>query len=259
MPNIESIPVPSYQPLDPYHHIYDNLPITGLIERVAVVNNQVDLNTADLASAIGSQGTLANRLAQSLNDDGTIKTVAIDNALHSIAEHLDGDGYVRMLLTERSKLSFIAPNATSLSIDVETISGSLVFDNDVLEIGASDSITWRFSGGKLLAETDFPAAVRHTHYYGAVPVTADYENFTTASVVIPYREGSLRVYVNGVRLNAEHEVFVPQGLPGTLTWTEIMYSEGAATSGVVTGGDFSLSEAISASDSIVVDFDVLYS
>jgi hypothetical protein len=48
MPAIETIPVPLYQPLDPYTHVYDNLPINGLIERVFLVNNQVDLNTTTL-------------------------------------------------------------------------------------------------------------------------------------------------------------------------------------------------------------------
>lgn len=246
MPAIETVPVPSYQPLDPYHHLVDNLPITGLIERVELVNNQVDLNNADLVGSIGTQGSLANRLNQSINADGTLKTTAIDNALHSIAEHLDGDGFVRMTLDERAKLSFVADDATSLSISFDTISGTIAFTNTNLAIGPSDSITWRYDGLQVVADTNFPASVRHVHYYGLVPVTSNHQNYTTTSIDTAYIEGSLRVYVNGVRLNTDHTV------------TSLKYTEGTATDGIVTGGDFSLSSAISPSASIVIDFDVLY-
>lgn len=258
MPGIENVPVPSYQPLDPYHHIIDNLPIIGLVDRLNLVNNQVDNNTAILAESIGTQGTLANRLAQSINDDGSLKTVAIDNALHSIAEHIDTAGFVRMTLDERSKLSFISPNATSLAINISTISGIIPFVDETLDIGGSDTITWRYDGVRVVAETNFPASVRHNHYYGLIPVTSDYENFTTTSLNTEYREGSLRVYVNGVRLNQYEDVYVPFDHPD-VTWSLMSYTEGTATSGVVTGGDFTLSSAISSSDSIVIDFDVLYS
>jgi hypothetical protein len=238
--------------------VYDNLPINGLIERVFLVNNQVDLNTTTLLESIGTQGTLANRLAQSINDDGTLKTTAIDNALHSIEEHLDTNDFVRMRLDERQKLSFIAANATSLGINVTTISGAVSFLNTTLELEGSDSITWRYSGGKLSADTNFPSSVRHVHHYNIVPVTSNYKNYTTTSISTAYKEGSLRVYVNGVRLDQTNSVYVPFGAPSTITWTALKFSEGTATSGVVTGGDFSLSTTISSASKVVIDFDVLY-
>lgn len=258
MPAIETIPVPTYQPLDPYHHTVDNLPIEGLIDRITLVNTQVDLNTNILNSAIGTQGTLANRLAQSINDDGSLKTVAIDNALHSISEHLDGGGYVRMTLDERTKLSFISPNATSLAINISTISGTIPFVDDTLEFGASDSIVWRYDGVRIMPDMNFPAAVRHVHYYGLIPITSDHHNYTTTTLSTAYKSGTLRVYINGARLNQTANVYVPFGQPGSVSYTAMKYTEGTATSGVVTGGDFSLSTTISTSASIVIDFDVMY-
>lgn len=257
MPDINTIPVPSYEPLNPYNHIFDNLPITGLIERIAVVNAAVDVNTNILAESIGTQGSLANRLAQSINPDGTLKVTAINNAMHSIAEHLDAGGYVRMTDAERAKLSLITPNATYFAINVETISGIIPFIDTTMEIEPSDSIVWRYSGGKLSAETNFPDAVKHVHYYNVVPSTSNYKNYTTTSLATPYREGSLRVYINGVRLNSDNLVYVHFG-PGT-SWSTFSYTEGTATSGVVTGGDFVLSSTVAASASVIIDFDVLYS
>lgn len=260
MPRIELVPFENYVATDPYHHLVDARPLDQLAERIFLVNNQVDINTSILRSAIGTQGTLANRLAQSINDDGTLITVAIDNALHNISEHLDGNGYVRMTLDERSKLSFIADNATNFVLVVDTISGIRTFSNETVSLEASDTITWRTSGSSLIADTAFSSTVMHIHHYGIVPthedtVFPDYQNYLTTSLGTPYQEGSLRVYINGVRLNTDHTVYVPIGAP-TVTWTALMYSEGTATNGIVTGGDFSLSSAISASVSIIIDFDV---
>lgn len=259
MPAIELIQVPSYEALSPYNHIVDQQPINGLAERILIVNNQVDNNTSDLVSAAGSQGSVSNRLNQSLNADGSLKVEAVDNVLHSIEQHLDSDNFVRMKIEERTKLSFIAPYATSLEINVETISGSVAFANDELVIGESDSISWRYEDNKLYADTSFPSSVRHTHYYGLVPVTSDRLNYTTTSINTAYKQGSLRVYINGVRLNSHHNVYVPIGVPSTVTWTAFSFEEGTATSGVVTDGDFVLSSTVPVSASVVVDFDVLYS
>lgn len=258
MPAIETIPVPTYQPLDPYHHLVDNLPIVGLIERIELVNNQVDVNTDILGGAIGTQGTLANRLAQSLNPDGSLKVTAIDNAMHDISAHLDGGGFVRMSLDERNKLSFIAPHATSLAIHISTISGVLAYANNTLELTGSNSIVWKYDGYRVSPDMNLPAAVRHSHYYSLVPVTTDRQNYKTTSINTPYISGSLRVYINGVRINPNGNVYVPLGSP-TVTWTSLTYTEGAVTNGTVTGGDFSLSAVIPSTASIIIDFDVSYS
>lgn len=263
MPAISTIPVNLYQPTDPYIHTVDNMPIEGLIERINSINNAVDNNTAILASAIGTQGTLANRLAQSINDDGSLKSVAIDNALHSIEDHLDSADYVRMLYSERAKLSLISPHATALKLQFNTISGAVLFDDATVQVDDSDSISWSYSSGKIKANTAFPSSVRHTHYYGKTPVhqnlvTPNYRNYYTTSLMTSYREGSLRVYINGVRLDPNGSTYVQLGLPSSAAYTAMTYTEGTATGGVVTGGDFVLSTAISSSVRIVIDFDQLY-
>lgn len=255
--------VPSYQPLDPYNSVTDNLPITGLIERIFLVNNQVDVLTTIMNSAIGTQGTLANRLNQSLNPDGSIKTVAIDNALHSIAQHVDTANFVRMTFAERSKLSFIANDATALQLQVQTPSGIVGYINQAVLIEPSDSITWRVSGNTIFADTNFPASVRHTHHYGVVAVPTnlvfpDYQHYFVSSVASPYQQGSLRVYVNGVRLNENVSVYVPTGQPGIVSWQLFSYSEDVATGGIVTTGKFTMSSPIPSTANIVVDFDVLF-
>ena len=258
MPAIETVSVPRYQALDPYHHLVDNLPIDGLIERVFLVNNQVDNNTAVLLEAIGDQGSLSNRMNQSLNPNGSLKTEAVDNALHSIEAHVDAGGFVRMTEDERDKISLIASGATALKIDVETISGTIPYVDDTLTFGPSDTITWNLVSGKIIPDIDFPSSVRHTHHYNIIPVTSDNENYTTTSVPTAYKEGTLRVHVNGVKLNTTNTTYVPIGMPGTITWTALSFTEGTATSGVLTGGDFALNVAIASSARVVIDFDVLY-
>ena len=62
MPDINLIPVPSYQPLQPYYWVYDNLPLEALIQREDLINNAVDaldnksngLITISLTSDTGS-------------------------------------------------------------------------------------------------------------------------------------------------------------------------------------------------------------
>src|SRR5581483_3102539 len=130
---------------------------------------------------------------------------AIDNALHSISQHFDGGGYVRMTTDERSKLSFIAPHATDFGLSVQTISGVIIFDDGLLSVKPSDSITWRYQSGSLYADTSFPSSVRHVHYYGITPVVQSltpfsHQTYSTTTVFTPYKQGSLRVYINGVRL-----------------------------------------------------------
>jgi hypothetical protein len=259
MPAIESIPVPTYTALSPVHHTVDNQPIFGLIERIDLVNSQVDNNTIILNSAIGTQGTLANRLAQSIDEDGSLKTIAINNALHSIANHTDDGGFVRMTLDERTKLSFIASEATSLAINISTISGIIPYVNTTLDLAPSDSIVWRYDGVRISPDMNLPASIRHVHHYGLVPVTSDRQNYVTTSLSTAYMSGSLRVYINGVRLNSDGIVYVPFGQPSTVTWTAVTYTEGTASDGIVTGGNFELSTVISASAKIVIDFDVSFS
>lgn len=267
MPDLGSIPVRKYQPDDPYNHLIDNGPIEDLELQIERVNAQVDFDTAVIQLAAGSQSSLAVRLNQSLEDDGSIKTVAIDNALHSISEHIDGGGYVRMTDSERAKLDDIAVEATDLKIEVETLSVTPLFDAGTVSFKNSDSIEWRVSGTEVYADVTFPMTARHQHYYNIRPVTGDFINYVTTLVSTPYRAGSLRVYINGVRISPTSvtpKVKVPVvGAATSITgvyvteWIEISFDEGVETGGEVTGGDFFMSETLNADDyRVSIDFDI---
>lgn len=266
MPNLDLIPVPSYGPLTPYHHLADQAPIDALITRIDLVNSAVDIDTNVLSDAGGTAGSLANRLAQSLNDDGSLRTVAIDNALHSIAEHMDAGGYVRMTNAERAKLSLIADEATNFGLTFNTISGVIgCFNQGCLNFEPSDTITWRYANGAIYADNAFPGAVRHVHYYNNAPVpvnllSPDYINYKTTSIATPYQEGSLRVFLNGVRLTPNTTVNVPIFNGTSYVPTPYSYSEdeSSVAHGMIMSGLFSLSSAINANIVISIDFDVLY-
>lgn len=264
MPNLDLIPVNLYGPLTPYHHIADNQPLSAIVTRIDLVNGAVDLNTNILSASIGSAGSLANRLAQSINDDGSLKTVAVDNALHSIAEHMDAGGYVRMTSTERAKLSMIADEATNFGLCISTISGIIGFNQGCLNFSPSDTITWRYTNGSIYADNAFPSSVRHVHYYSITPVpvnliTPDYINYKTTSIATPYKVGSLRVYLNGIRLTENATVNVPIWNGTSYVPTAFSYSEGTdVADGMVQSGLFSLSSAINPNITIFIDFDVLY-
>lgn len=249
MPNISSIPIPLYQPLDPYQHDVDNRPIIALERQISVVNTAVNNNTQTLYTAAGSAGSIGNRINQSLDEFGNIKVEAVNSISHSIEDHVDTEDYVRMEYLERAKLSLISPGATSLKINFSTISGVYSFTDETINIAGSDSIKWNFSGTDIFATTNFPESVRHVHYYGLTPVhqdliTPDYQNYLVTSVATPYQSGSLRVFINGFRLNPNEDISI-----GSLS---ISYTEDASN------GAFTLSTPISISYSIMVDFNVLY-
>ena len=72
MPDLSLIPVPLYDPLHPYHWHFDNLPLQTLKTRDEAINDAVNINSQYIREAFGTQGSLAGRLAPSLNDDGTL-------------------------------------------------------------------------------------------------------------------------------------------------------------------------------------------
>lgn len=242
MPNISSIPVPLFEQLDGYHYAVDNKPIQGLIDRLFLVNGQVDIDANILRECIGTAGTLANRLSQSLNDDGTIKTIAVDNCLHSIAEHTDGDGFVRMSLTERNKLSLIDPEATNLNIEVETISTTIAWPDDggtTLSVKPSDTITWRTDEtGALLADSAVAITVHAIHHYDVTPILVSGATYKTTSIDTAYKEETLRVYINGLRLTRDETI---DGYYYTETSPE--------------DGTFTLNTTLGVSDILRIDFD----
>ncbi len=282
MPDIEKIEPTLHQPLDPYHWHYDNLPLQTILERQELINSAVDINSKLLRDATGTQGTIANRLQQSIDEDGTLKDDAIDIALHNIAQHTDGNDtltsdeiddiaetlgyvvsnpvpYVRMLEAERSKLALISDNATALKLMYQGASTTTTYEDETIELVDTDTATWEItSPNKLGINLSFPADAAHAHIYGAVPVASnlmspDYINYKTTSVATPYIYGSLRVYLNGIRLNATDSVYVPgpDGPSGTSYLTKFTPDSDAGT--------FALSRAIDSDDIIVIDFDVSYS
>ena len=175
MPNIESVQEVLYKALYPYHWIYDNLPLENILQRINMVNNSTDKNTDAIFDARGDAPTLAARLNQSLDSTGELKTVAIDESLHSIASHVDDSlnvtneerdqlindtgiitltntiDFVRMLSSERDKLSTVASNATAFKMQVETPSSTPEFADSTVVIQESDSIEWHVSGNNVSA------------------------------------------------------------------------------------------------------------
>ena len=258
MPRIELVEPVYFAAQDPYHWSYDNLPLYNIIRRENLINLALDNVLDQMRNAIGTQGSLSNRLNQSINADGSLKSSAIDNALHSIEEHEDTDDYVRMTKAESDKLNLIAAEATNLSVQVDTDGSSTVlFDAGVIEIQASDSVSPIVVSPNILKfELGFPVAAAHQHYYSLTPtnddlIDPDYINFKVNSMATAYIDGSLRVYINGVRIFEDVEVYVP----GSLTddpWTLLSFTSDA------TDGTFALSAAISDSDIIKIDFDISF-
>jgi hypothetical protein len=240
MPNIAGMPITKYQPLWAYHHYYDNLPIEDIEDQLFVVNAQVDLNEGALADSIGSAGSLANRLNQSLEEDGSLKTTAIDDALHSIAEHLDAGGYVRMTDVEQSKLNLIDSEATNLSIAVETVSTTLIWPTvgQIFKLVDSDTVTWRVEDAEVYADTAWAKSLVVLPSYNITPVLVSGYVYKTTSVNTPYKAGSLRVYINGLRLNTTANV-------GGYKYTETS----------PTLGTFTLNKALGSGDVFRIDFD----
>lgn len=260
MPNINNIPVPSYEALQPYHYIYDNLPISALIKRQEILSDSVDFNTNVLENSIGSRIDLAARLDQSLTPNGDLKSSAIDIALHNIGSHEDGIyngiSYVRMKLDEREKLAQIKDGANylSLNINVPTISNGIFFEDGVLQLNDSQSLKWRFEApNNLTADLKYPLESAHIHYYGVTPKSSflnpDYKNYTTG-LSKPIMNNTLRVFINGVQIFSDFEVFVPPANPNANNkWHKNKFS---------LNGDlisFELLNSISQYDIIKIDFD----
>lgn len=243
MPDINKITEVLYNGLYPYHVHYDNLPLKNILQRIDLVNHQVDINSDILRGAGGSVGSLSNRLSVSLHDNGKIISSSVDNSLHNIGHHKDGSyggiSYVRMKEEERDKLSRIQSEANKLYLEIEDKidSGNLLsspnyytVDTGKLKFKSSDTVFFNYEApttvevgqniaGVIKAHCVFPANAVHRHFYGTIPehniasgnVTPDYRNFVTTSYssLAYFSEDSLRVYVNGVRLNTIETVNVP--------------------------------------------------
>lgn len=291
MPDLTKLPVPEYQANQPYHWKFDNLPLKTLADRDEVINNAVDRQTQILNDAAGSQGSISNRLNQSIDEDGNIKSSAVDESLHNISEHSDGSkvvgdeeldyynstlgyseitnpvGFVRMLESERDKLSNIPINATSLFFEVCTDddcvpSNIVLFDQGKVRLQSSSLIGWEvgFTPNTLKPVLKTSLEFNHRHYYDIEPVLVDVENneYDASGNSTAYLEGSLRVYINGTRLSSDQEIYYPKN-PTSNLWESSnamlsggsnMYTPNHST------GTFTLSKPITEEDIIRVDFDV---
>lgn len=274
MPDLNALPVPQYNATQPYHWEYDNLPLKTLSDRDELINGVVDTHSEILRNCSGTVGTLANRLNQSVEQDGNLKTTAVDQTLHNIAEHEDGSktvsgaelsdynalGYigvvnpvpfVRMLEAERDKLSLVADEATNIVVNVNTPSLIYTFGDGIntLDLIESDSISWTFEGpNSVKPEIKFSIAFAHRHYYDLDPITSDYQNYQVNMPSTPYMEDTLRVYINGVRLNSVYNVYVPNS--DVTSWIANRFTPNHLT------GTFTLLTAITSSDIISIDFDI---
>lgn len=256
VPNIDLIPEVYYNALNPYHYHYDNLPLRNILTRISLVNSTVDVSYNILRESIGTQGTLSNRLNQSINQNGSLKSQAIDQALHNIGSHADGEylgvEYVRMKRSESEKLELIADNATDLKLIIPNNSSTVLFNSGTVEFQNSTGITWTITAGnKVKANLGFSNTAIHNHHYEITPIhNGDYKTYQTTSVSTPYISGTLRVYINGIRINSQSHVYVPVGSSRTLTLMKLTPNN--------TQGTFILSTAITSLDTIKIDFDTAY-
>lgn len=290
MPDLTKMPVPLYAADQPYHWEYDNLPLKALEDRDIAINNAVDNQSQILQDAAGSQSNVAVRLDQSLEDSGDLKPIAIDQAVHNIAMHEDGSAtlsisqidiyentygyvlsnpvpFVKMLEAERDKLALVANNATSFALEVFIptpsnislipsafcASNICLFDNTVVQLQPSEYIGWEVENPNVIKPVlNLGVEFAHRHYYDLEPITSDYINFSVNNVNTQFMEGSLRVYINGVRLSSEYEVYyAPATTPNNSSWLPNKFTPNH------TNGTFQLAYPISSSDIIRIDFDVL--
>jgi len=260
VPRIELIDVPLYDPLDPYHFEFDNLPLESLILRQELINDAVENNRKIMNDAIGTAGTVANRLNQSIEDNGDLKTSAIDDALHSIEYHTDSDDYVRMTSTERAKLALIDDESNLLTLRVE-LNESISSDDIVIDTGEvvltdTATVSWEVTApNKLKANLTFPAEAAHKHYYDLNPIhsnttSPDYTNYKVTTSSTAFTEGSLRVYINGTRLSQYQSVYVPDAITDSQSLIKFTPNHSSGT--------FALSAAITEDDVIRIDFDTSF-
>lgn len=277
MPDLSSIPIPRYNASDPYYYTYDNKPLDALNQIINLINSQVDINTQTILNAGGSF-TLPQRLNISLYDNGSLKTAAVDNALHNIGYHADGSytvdstqlttwntnlnlsttlsnpvPFVRMLKAERDKLATIDEDATNLTVSVfnDTTQANVAINSGVLQLDPSSTIIWKVTGGTVTAEVTTSLSNSHQHYDNTVPVSAsltpDYRTYLVNGPA--FMAGSLKVYINGMRIfPAPNSVYVPSSDP-SLPWSLNSFAENGTTG-------FILTNAITQDDIIMVDFTV---
>jgi hypothetical protein len=250
MPHLNNIPEVLYDANQPYHYHYDNLPLRNILQRIDLVNIQVDTNTDILRGSGGSAGSLSERLEVSLEESGRLKKSAVDFCEHSIGAHADTNEFVRMTIEERARLASMDNSANKLYLDVAGSvfsSGTLVFE---------DSDTAYFdspSSNRIRVNVDFPLDTAHRHYYEVDPFldigsSSSSMNYKTTITGKPFAEGSLRVYVNGVRLSSSSMMPVA-------VWDGSSWRNTYVASQNPVAGTFSLNRVLGGTEFIFIDFD----
>ena len=275
MPDLNQLPIPKFQGGQPYHFEYDNLPLDTLARRDEIINNAVDSVSKILSDCNGTAGTLANRLSQSIADDGSLLEMAVDESFHNIAYHTDGSitvdaneldyyislgfpdlvnpvSFVRMIESERIKLSTISDGATNVTVSFETNSNVTVSYSEPFTIAQSSSIQWElvpdtYNTVQAIVAMNNP----HMHYYGQLAVLIINQTYSVP-MSQPYISGSLRVYINGVALNEYSEIYYPaRDENDNLIWSTNKFTSN------YTNGIFILAYDVQEHDVITVDYDVL--
>lgn len=267
MPEINKITEVLYDGNQPYHVHYDNLPLKNILTRIDLVNAQVDINSEILRGSGGSAGSLDNRLSVSLEENGKLKNSSIDQAIHNIGAHEDGeyDGveYVRMKQSERDKLDLIQSESNKLEIEIEdaiTYEDAIehiTITNGLLKFKSSDSIAMQFTSPDIVSfHSIYSPETAHLHNYEIEPAhqnasSPDYQNFVTTSINTPFKEGTLRVYINGFRIsNSPIKVLIGNDPTNSSSWRDIFIQSLNKDDGT-----FSLSTPITSADLILIDFD----
>lgn len=249
MPNLNNLGVPRYESGHPYHYTFDNAPLEVLEQRDVLINDQVDAQGLILQDSAGNMGTLTNRLFQFVDEDGNLKTTAMDDAEHSIAAHTDGDGFVRMTDAERAKLTTIDSNANEVTFTFEGLDEtdtevSVTVDSGEITFASSSDVQLRIASGPIISAEilNYPRA--HIHFYEIVPTidTLDDRRYNInfgdlleesdpldGTLQNKFKPESVAVYVNGIRLNQTTAIFHPSVNSVTLTPTDDDYSIPAET------------------------------
>jgi hypothetical protein len=273
MPEINKILPVLYEANQPYHHYYDNLPLKNILARIGMVNIQVDTHSDLLRGASGTVGSIGARMDTSLEQNGELKKQAIDDALHSIEQHEDTDDFVRMRTDERNKLIGIGQGANKFQIEIEdalpTMGSHITIPPDEtpnqagkLKLKSTNTIFFDFIAPDTLEiHSKFPPDLAHRHHYDLKPAYADstsapsFRYFKTTSLNTPFKEGSLRVYVNGVRISdsSTETVHVLDLSDSSGNWVETYIEIQDFKEGT-----FSLNRPLSVNDVIRIDFDELF-
>ncbi len=256
MPRIELIDVPLHGPNDPYHFEFDNVPLKALMTRQGLINNAVDNIVDDFRDAIGTQGSVSNRLSQSINPDGSLKVQSIDDALHSMDDHTDSTSFVRMSKAESDKLTLIDAEANDITLQIDDGTSQVNLTSGEVIFQSTSSVDVELEAPNIVKfNLGFDTAAAHQHHYGLDPVhdnlvTPDFINYKVNSIPSVFVSGSLRVFINGTRIFSDEEVYAAGALPDD-PWTLLKFTP------VPASGTFALSAAISDEDVIRIDFNLL--